>query len=114
MCFEDVKLQEEISWVIKVLEFKSKDRNIELLSEIDPEVPKIFCTEPRRLKQILINLVGNSIKFTFEGHVKINVSTIHINDELMVKIEVKDTGIGIKQESFGKIFNMFDMLEDKA
>ena len=54
-------------------------RNVKLISEIDEEVPKIFCTEPRRLKQILINLIGNSLKFTFKGYIKLKIKCLNGN-----------------------------------
>lgn len=46
-------------------------RKIELLFEFDKDIPEIFYTEPRRLKQIIVNLLGNSMKFTFEGYIKV-------------------------------------------
>ena len=54
-------------------------RNVKLISEIDEDVPMIFCTEPRRLKQILINLIGNSLKFTFKGYIKLTIKCIKGN-----------------------------------
>ena len=50
---------------------KAKIRKIDLLTEIDEKIPKEFNTDPRRLTQILMNLVGNAMKFTFKGYVKI-------------------------------------------
>jgi len=48
-------------------------RKIKLITEIDENVPYFYCTEPRRLKQILINLIGNACKFTFKGFIKIKI-----------------------------------------
>ena len=86
-------------------------RNVKLISEIDEDVPKIFCTEPRRLKQILINLIGNSLKFTFKGYIKLKIKCLRGNYNLL-KISVEDTGLGIKKENIKKLFKMFSMLKD--
>jgi len=51
---------------------KADIREVELYSTIDPNVPERFNTDPRKLKQILINLIANAIKFTFKGHIKIS------------------------------------------
>ena len=57
---------------------KAKIRKIDLLTEIDDKIPKEFNTDPRRLTQILMNLVGNAMKFTFKGYVKIKVKYITV------------------------------------
>ena len=59
-----------------MLNFKAKRRGIELITEISDEVPKTIKTDPNRLKQIINNLVGNSLKFTFEGHILIRMKNI--------------------------------------
>jgi len=60
-------------------------------------------TDPRKLKQILINLVGNALKFTFKGHIKLKVELID-KRRALIRISVQDTGIGIKTENLGKLF----------
>ena len=82
-----------------------------MISEIDDDVPKMFCSEPRRFKQILINLIGNSIKFTFKGYVKLTIKVLN-KEKNYLKVSIIDTGLGIKKESFSKLFKMFGMLED--
>ena len=69
---------------------------------IHENVPESYCTEPRRLKQILFNLVGNALKFTFEGSVKIIVKLIiNFHGKKYLEIKVVDTGTGIKEENIG-------------
>ena len=87
--------------------YKAEGRKIKLITEIHPSVPEDFYTEPRRLKPILFNLVGNAIKFTFDGYVKVMASVVKYRNEKFVEIKVKDTGIGIKKEDLSKVFKMF-------
>lgn len=63
--YENVNIRESITNVVNLMSFKAKTRNINLQVDIDKNIPLSFCTEPRRLKQVLFNLLGNAIKFTF-------------------------------------------------
>ena len=58
------------------MELRAKMRKIDLIIEIDPEIPKKFLSDPRRFKQILINLVSNAMKFTFAGFIKVTAERI--------------------------------------
>jgi len=78
---------------------KAKIRKIDLLTEIDEKIPAEFNTDPRRLTQILMNLVGNAMKFTFKGYVKIKVEFLTIHEYPAIKFLVQDTGYGIKKEN---------------
>ena len=71
------------------------------------ELPVVFHTDPVRLRQCLVNLVGNAIKFTREGHVYINVCTEQVSGIDCVRFDVEDTGIGISEDKQHKIFEAF-------
>ncbi len=73
-------------------------RKINWFCNIDESVPKEFNTDARRLKQILINLIGNSMNFTFDGYVKITAKLIHIENKPAIKLSIIDTGLGIKKK----------------
>ena len=128
-------LQEEIHQVIKLLSIKAKGKGIELFSKIQSTVPACVIGDPVRVKQILINLANNAIKFTNEGHVVVSVETIdrkgdgfdqndecipdwiksntNLNqDTILLKFEVNDTGIGISEEEQQSLFNDFAQLEN--
>ena len=79
-----------------MLEMKAKLRNIKLKSHFDLDIPKTFITESTRVKQIIMNLIGNAIKFTFKGFVKVTVKLLHKDNKEIIQIEVEDSGIGIK------------------
>jgi len=130
-------IQEEIHKVIKLLSIKAKGKGIDLYSKIQSAVPSCVTGDPARLRQILINLANNAIKFTNEGQVMIAVEVIDpdskssriknisellpdnypilsaANHEVIVlRFEVTDTGIGIPVEDQENLFNEFAQLEN--
>lgn len=78
LVFETVNVKDIIETIKVTLQMKAKIRKIDLLTEIDEKIPREFNTDPRRLTQILMNLVGNAMKFTFKGYVKIKVELLTI------------------------------------
>ena len=73
MFYEPIDIRDNINNCVNVMQSKAKNKGIELITEFCPDLEDTFCTEPQRLKQVLFNLLGNAIKFTFEGYVKIQV-----------------------------------------
>jgi len=112
--FEKIRfnLSDEIDEVIKILRYKAMQKNLELSFQINSEVPEFLVGDPLRLKQVLINLCNNSIKFTSEGYVKIEVKLIAINESTVrLNFEVQDTGIGISPENQLKLFKSFSQAD---
>ena len=131
-------IQEEIHKVIKLLSIKAKGKGIDLYSKIQSAVPPCVTGDPARLRQILINLANNAIKFTNEGQVMIATEVIDpesksskikdisgllpdnyplllaANPEVVtvLRFEVTDTGIGIPAEDQENLFNEFAQLEN--
>lgn len=83
---------------------KIEEKKLNFISNISPMVPEVLIGDPYRLKQIIINLVSNSIKFTNQGKVSLYLN--YIEEKLVIM--VADTGIGIPEENRQKIFNMFE------
>ncbi len=107
---EQVKfhLKDLITDVIKVFEYAARDKKIRLLYEIDANVPDEIIGDPVRFRQILINLIGNAVKFTHEGKVDVQVQSKSIDHEnIELYIQVKDTGIGISEEGQKRLFKPF-------
>jgi signal transduction histidine kinase/CheY-like chemotaxis protein/HPt (histidine-containing phosphotransfer) domain-containing protein len=94
---------------------KASDNGIELILNIDPTVPKIFLGDPTRLKQILMNLVGNASKFTDQGEIEISVrcDDAKTSEKSQVRFSVRDTGIGIAPENHQRVFELFSQ-EDNS
>ncbi|TDE28437.1 response regulator [Flavobacterium ranwuense] len=113
---EEVNLFELIHHVIDIFKYHADLNKIALILNIDATVPNYVLVDSIRLKQILVNLIGNALKFTKEGYVKLNISnTVSLENENQchLKFSVKDTGIGIKEENQEKIFHSF-MQEDSS
>ncbi|HEY9702513.1 MAG TPA: response regulator, partial [Allocoleopsis sp.] len=99
--------------VISLFKFKVKDKNINLTNSINPQIPNIFVGDVTRLRQILVNLVGNGIKFTHSGSVNLTIDGMKISnnnnqeESYEIKFSIKDTGIGIKPEKMERLFKPF-------
>ncbi|CAF3564184.1 unnamed protein product [Rotaria socialis] len=102
-------LKDIINQVIELVKYDSNKKNLELKLEISDNVPKYVWTDSLRIKQILINLLGNAIKFTEKGSVTLTIHSIESieNDNTKILFSVKDTGVGIKEEFKEEIFNAF-------
>src|SRR3989441_162598 len=91
-----------------LLAVRAREKHLELLAELTPEVPRAVRGDPTRLRQGLMNLIGNAIKFTEEGEVVVSVTTaLASHDRVQLRFAVRDTGIGIAPEHIGTVFKEF-------
>ena len=95
-----------------LIETRIGDKNIELRTNIAPDLPINLYGDKGKLKQIISNLLTNAVKYTESGHIDFNVSCINEKDECKLQIIVSDTGRGIKPEQIDKIFNKFERAEE--
>lgn len=101
-------LHELLDSVITLFFVQAKEKNIDVRLQVSKTVPASIIGDPTRLTQILINLIGNAIKFTSKGNVKILVDVIESHDEkIHLQFKVIDTGIGISKEKISEIFERF-------
>jgi PAS domain S-box-containing protein len=101
-------LDELVEDTAKIMSFRAHEKGMELASRVSPMVPTSLIGDPTRLRQILINLMGNAIKFTHDGEVVLEVEKdLERNDPGALKISVRDTGIGIPPEKLEAIFDSF-------
>ena len=90
-------------------------KGIELVINIEAEAPVLSRGDPVRVGQIIMNLIGNAVKFTHEGHVLLHVSTDRGKDGMMfIKIEVSDTGIGIPPDRIDRLFKSFSQVDSST
>jgi len=91
---------------------RAHEKRLEFICRIDPEVPTFLRGDPGRLRQILINLGNNAIKFTSRGEVVIEAKVeSETDDRLKVRVEVRDTGIGIPRDRIGLLFTAFQQMD---
>jgi PAS domain S-box-containing protein len=107
------KLDELIEETIDMLTIKAFEKKLEMLYSLDPAIPSQFLGDPVRIRQIVVNLLGNAIKFTGDGEIIVSIrksDNVYQNEGksyIRLAIEVKDTGIGIRKEKMQKIFESF-------
>ena len=101
--------------VIDILAFKAAEKRIELASLIMPEVPAFVLGDSTRLRQIIMNLVGNAIKFTSAGEVVVTAELEESTaEEIVLHISVRDTGIGIPADRLGRLFKSFSQVDSST
>jgi len=104
-----------IDEVINLLAITAQRNKINLISFVHPEVPSAFLGDSSRLRQVLINLVGNALKFTDEGEVSLEVSAKSIEDNrYQLEFAVSDTGLGISPEDLPALFRPFQQADASA
>ncbi|MEN8129292.1 MAG: response regulator, partial [Pseudomonadota bacterium] len=104
----DFWLQDVLDEVVGVVSGQAQRKDLDLGYIIEQYVPPYLRGEPARIRQVLINLVGNAIKFTEKGEIAIEIRVVEEKaDRIVIRFEVKDTGIGIPEESQRRIFNAF-------
>ncbi|MBF0288586.1 MAG: response regulator [SAR324 cluster bacterium] len=98
-----------VTETVQMMAVKAREKNIKLISYIQPEVPLSVIGEPVHLQQVLINLLGNAIKFTQSGHVRLEISSTETDEKSIRKFSfvIEDTGIGISSEQQKVIFDPF-------
>lgn len=104
----DVNLRDLVQGIISTLHYKTEEKAIYLKQQIDPAVPDLVIGDSTRLSQILLNLVGNAVKFTEEGGVTIGLTVIEQTEKkARIRFSVTDTGIGIADNKLNTIFESF-------
>jgi signal transduction histidine kinase len=98
MDYKKTDIRKEVQSISNSFKMRAQARSIDWICEIDRLIPMTFNTDSGRLKRILINLIGNSMKFTFKGFVKINVSLVKVLEKDAIKFSISDTGVGMSKE----------------
>lgn len=108
----EVPVRTLVRGVLEALSVKVHGKNVELIDNIEEDVPFVVIGDPKRLRQILINLTGNALKFTESGDVTVRVTTKtkHVPQPekgVSLRVEISDTGIGMSEEVCNKLFGAF-------
>lgn len=106
--YADFSLKRALQDIITTQKSRIYEKHLELKSEIADDLPEVVNGDQLRVKQILLNLLGNAVKFTDQGSISVSVSMLErVADKAIIRITVSDTGIGITPESLQKIFDPF-------
>jgi two-component system sensor histidine kinase/response regulator len=108
-------LRESVGETMKALSFRAHQKGLELVYDVQPDVPEGLVGDPTRIRQIVVNLVGNAIKFTEQGEIVVTVEREpeepNGGDSVCLHFTVKDTGVGIPAEKQQKVFEAFSQVD---
>lgn len=111
---DEYELMSVIYDVANMIMTRIEDKELELILDIDPTLPRLLWGDMIRINQVITNLANNAVKFTNEGCVKLQVAYEKIMpDEVLLKISVKDTGIGIRPADLERLFQSFTQVDSK-
>lgn len=111
----DFDVRDSLESALKTLAVRADEKGLELLCEVAPEVPEVARGDITRLRQVLLNLVGNAIKFTNEGEIAVKVRQgARDGQELVMHFTVSDTGIGIPEDKQEMIFDPFSQADSST
>ena len=99
--------------LVNMIYDKANQKNLSLITKIDPKLPKVLFGDDMRIKQVITNILSNAVKYTEEGTVTLTMSGEVVDDEnLILFVSVEDTGIGIREEDIEKLFQSFIRLDE--
>src|SRR5271170_2943031 len=100
---------------VAAISLQTAAKGIELIVTLEPEVPVMVRADPVRLRQVVLNLLGNAVKFTHEGHISVRVANGAVtNERASLIIEVSDTGIGIPADRLDRLFKTFSQIDSST
>jgi len=106
------EMRESLGETMKALSYRAHQKGLELIYEVQPDVPETLVGDPGRIRQIIINLVGNSIKFTERGEIFVSVEKEdEAPDSVRLHFAVRDTGVGIPADKQSQIFEPFSQAD---
>jgi len=118
----DFELAPLVEGTVAILSESAREKNLSLLTFVDPDLPRVVVGDPGRLRQVLLNLIGNAIKFTEHGEVVVRATKVvpqtegttggteenqSSDDAFVVSFSISDTGIGLSEEETGRLFRPF-------
>ncbi len=102
------------SEVVNMIWIKAREKGLEFRLHVDSSIPSMLCGDEVRIKQVLINLLNNAVKYTSEGHITLSVRCERLTlNRVRVWYSVEDTGMGVKKENIPHIFNAFKRVDEE-
>lgn len=109
----EYQIKDMIKDVVNLIYLRTEEHKVEMVVECDETLPERLYGDEVRIKQVIMNLLTNAVKFTQEGYVKLSVLWEQQGEDGLLRIAVKDTGIGIKQNALNRLFDSFEQLDTK-
>lgn len=107
----DYEIGSLLNDLYNMISIRAKEKGLKLIFDIAPNIPREYCGDDRRIRQILLNLLTNAVKYTDKGSVTLKLDCSVDGDTAVMHYCVKDTGIGIKQEDIGQIYDAFQRFD---
>jgi PAS domain S-box-containing protein len=104
---DEVEIRPLVAGVAELLGPRAHAKNIEIATAVEPEVPRIIRIDEVRFRQVLTNLMGNAVKFTEKGGICVQLKLFDGRDRTFIRVEVRDTGVGVPKEKRQEIFQEF-------
>ncbi len=109
----EYELSSVVNDLINMVAIKAKDKGLELRINVDPETPHVLVGDEIRIKQCVLNILNNAVKYTPKGSVTLNIRAVKENeDQIRLFFQVIDTGIGIREEDLKKLYSPFERIEE--
>jgi len=103
--------QQIVADVVSLMQVRARDKKLTFRTEVESTIPSVILCDPTRLRQILMNLVGNAVKFTHRGEVSLFVSLARNGDAETLQFDVSDTGVGLSAEEIQRLFETFSQAD---
>ena len=111
----DFDLRDVVEGTLELLAPRASSKELELTALMESNVPTHVSGDPGRLRQVLLNMIGNAIKFTSAGEVAVKVELVaEKNAKVVLRFEVRDTGIGLSAEAQGRLFRAFSQGDEST
>src|SRR3954454_4394257 len=110
----DFDVRETVEEVAEQLAGSAHDKGLELALDVACDVPRVVHGDPTRIRQILVNLVGNAVKFTAVGEIVVTVRAERRADDVELRFEVRDTGIGVDPADLPRLFESFTQADSST
>jgi two-component system sensor histidine kinase/response regulator len=111
----DFNLHDTVEEAIQLLAFKAHEKGLEIIHQIAPEVPSLLRGDPIRLRQVIGNMVNNSIKFTDSGEVLVTIKRVSEDtNSVLLDFKIRDTGIGVPEDRQDRLFRSFSQVDSST
>lgn len=108
---EEYEVESMFYDITSIVAVRIGDNPVVFLLDVDPHLPRLLIGDMARVKQVLINIVGNAIKFTQKGYIRLSVRCVLEENSVLLKMEVEDTGIGIRKQDMDRLFVSFNQVD---